>query len=344
VLSKELFVLSVIPAWLFLGIRREGGKWDWRQFLLPAAGGLLTGVLFLSYLLVNSAFGSYLELLRFSRTFAANYCVDIGEFPNVSGLSVLYPAWRMLHVHLYNFHHLAFVLALCALIIPVRRALKREPPIVEVALALSAAVLGMAAVSVGYCFWRHYFFMGMTGLLLISVIGVDSLSLYLRDKSGWIKQGSFVVLLAAFLFVAWTPTQIMLTEACSHYRIATWDPLVTETIERHSKPGDYVLAPGAPVIFVALNRKNPYPLGGPSDAILPYLLAVPPKLQMESLHQQLEQNLPKVCYFPEWFRPQQNEWHELLYDPLLAKHHYVKVNDELWYLPESEQQSEHNRL
>jgi hypothetical protein len=241
----------------------------------------------------------------------------------------------MLHASLYNFDHLAFVLALCVLIIPIRRALKEGAGITRWVIALLAVVLGMVAVSIGYCFWRHYFLMGTTGLLLTSVIGAESLSLYLRDKSGWIKQGSFVVLLTAFLFVARTPTQIMLIEARSHYRIATWDPLVSETIERHSKPGDYILAPGVPIIFVALDRRNPYPLGGPADDILPYLPAANPKLQMEALRQQLEQNLPKVCYFADEFRHNQTRWHELLYDPLLAKHQYIKVNDSLWYLPDS---------
>ena len=336
VLSKELFVFSVIPAWLFLGIPREGIGWNWRQLFLSATGGLLTGISFLSYLVGNSALGSYLELLRFSRTFAANYCVDIGIFPKVSGWSVIPAIWNMLHAYLYNFNHLAFVLVLCALIIPIRRALKHRsgPSVIQLVIATSAVILGMVAVSIGYCFWKHYFFMGMTGLLLISVIGAESLSSYLCDKERRVRQGSFVVLLATFIFVAWSPTQLMLTEARSYHPIATWDPLVRETIERHSKPGDYILVPGIPVIFVALDRRNPYPLGGPSDDILPYLPAASPKLQMEALRQQLEQNLPKVCYFEDLYPPNQKMWHELLYDPLLAKYHYVKVNDHLWHLPD----------
>lgn len=334
VLCKELFVFSVIPAWVFLGIRREGGGWDWRQLLLSAAGGLLVGISFLSYLITNSALGSYLELLSFSRTFAVNYCVDIGAFPRVSGWSVIRPVWKMLHAHLYNFNHLAFVLVLCALIIPIRRALKHGPGAIQVVIATSAVILGMVAVSIGYCFWRHYFLMGMTGLLLISVVGAEFLNAYLRDKGRRIKLASYAVLMTAFLFVAWAPTQIMLREIRSHHNIATWDPLVTETIERHSKPGDYILAPGVPVIFVALDRRNPYPLGGPSDDLLPYLSGANSKLQMEVLRQQLEQNLPKVCYFAEWFRPKQKLWHELLYEPLLAKYQYIKVNDSLWYLPD----------
>ena len=57
---------------------------------------------------------------------------------------------------------------------------------------------------------------------------------------------------------------------------------------------------------------------------------------MESLRAELEKHLPKVCYFAGWFRPRQQKWHELLYDPLLAKYHYIKVDDRLWYLPEGD--------
>lgn len=334
VLSKELFVFSVIPAWVFLGIRRDRDGWDWRPLLLSAAGGLFVGFSFLSYLGAHSALGSYLDLLRFSRALAANYCVDIGAFPNVTGLSVIPPAWKKLHAYLYNFNHLAFVLALCVLIVPIRRALKHRPRFVELAIGMSAVVLGIVAVSTGYCFWRHYFLMGTTGLLLFGVIGAEALNAYLREKGPRIKQASCVALMAVFLFVAWTPTRVMLTDARGNHGIARWEPLVAETIERHSKRGDYILAPGVAVIFVALDRKNPYPLGGPPDELLPYLPVANPKLQIESLREQLEQNLPKVCYFAESFRPKQKRWHELLYDPLLAKHQYIKVNDRLWYLPE----------
>jgi hypothetical protein len=140
--------------------------------------------------------------------------------------------------------------------------------------------------------------------------------------------------MAAFASVAWPPVETMLSDKTLS-RIASWDPLVTQTIEEHSSPGDYVLAPGAPVLLVSMDRRNPYSLGEPTDTMLPYVPWLPPKLQMDGLRQQLEQNLPKVCYFPDWFRPQQRMWDELLYKPLLVKHGYIKLDDRLWYLPDS---------
>jgi len=331
VLSKELFVFSVIPAWVFLGLRRESGGWDWSQLLLIAAGGLLVEISFLSYLGAHSAFGSYLGLLRFSRAFAANYCIDIGRFPKVSGLSVLRPSWEMLHGKLYNFSHLAFVLPLWATFLSLLpRSGKISARLTELAFAGLSVVLGMVAVSIGYCFWKHYFLMGTTGLVLFSVIGAEALSKFLSGRSWRTSLLAFLGLLALFLYVASGPVRVMLAEP-RRSSIISWDPLVIETIEKHSKPGDYILATEGPLIYVAMNRRAPIPVANPADDVLPYLMAENPML-MESLRDQLEKNLPKVCYFAGWFRPRQKLWHELLYDPLLVKYHYITADGRLWYL------------
>ncbi len=335
VLSKEFFVFSVVPAWLIVARRLEDRKLDGRQLLLSAAGGIAIGIVFLTYLMAHSAFGCYLDLLRFSKTFAANYCIDIGRFPRVTGLSVIIPSWKMLHAELYNFAHLGFVLPLwaAALLLTLRK-LKERSRTADLAIAIVALVLGMVGVSVGYCFWKHYFLIGTAGLLLPSVLGAEAVSDYISTRDWRSSLALFIALSGLFLFVAKTPTQIIFAEKLSGYS-PPWDSLVTETIEKHSKPGDYILATEGPVIYVAMNRRNPIPVGGPADDILPYMAAANPTLQMESLRAELEKHLPKVCYFAGWFRPHQKKWHELLYDPLLAKYHYIKVDDRLWYLPDS---------
>jgi hypothetical protein len=329
VLSKELFVFSVIPAWLIVARRCDDRGWDWRQLLFSAVGGVAIGISFLIYLITHSAFGRYLEVLRFSKTFAANYCVDIGRFPRVSGLSALSATWKMLHERLYNFDHLAFVLVLALSLFAIRLSLKQKRGLLEAAIATAAVVLGMVAVSIGHCFWRHYFLMGTTGLFLLGMLGAEALSACL-SRRGWpATAGASIVLTALFSFVASGPIRVLLVEKLSSPAVS-WDPLVVETIEGHSKPGDYVLATGGPLILVAMDRRSPYLV----DERLPSLAAANSALQMDPLRAELEEHLPKVCYFPKWIRPSQRVLHELLYDPLLAEHHYIKVNDELWYLPE----------
>jgi hypothetical protein len=299
-------------------------------------GGIGIGLVFLVYLVTHSAFGSYLDLLRFSKGLAANYAVDIGRFPRVSGLSVIPSSWKMLQNQLYNFAHLAFVLPLwaAASILAFRKP-KHMSMIVDWGIAVGALILGMVGVSVGYAFWKHYFLIGTAGLLPLCVLGGEAVSCLLATKRRHISLAAFIVLTGLFFFVAKAPIQEALAEKPAGYTLP-WDSIVTETIEQHSKPGDYILAPEGPVIYVAMNRRCPLPVAGPPDDILPYMASASSTLQMESLRAELEKNLPKVCYFAGWLRPRQKKWHELLYDPILAKHHYVKVNDRLWYLPGSQ--------
>lgn len=334
VLSKELFVFSIIPAWVLCAHRSESGKWDWRQLWYSAFGGAAVAISFAVYLITHSAFDRYLAVLRFARTFADNYCIDTGRFPRVSGAAVLLPCWRMLHEHLYNFNHLAFVLPLWISFLFVLLRGRKTASLSQLAIAGAAVVLGMIAVSIGYCFWRHYFLMGTMGLLLLSVIGAESLTSLLARRGPRASVLSFIGFAALFVFVAKQPTAVIFAQQYYSPQIGSWEPIVAETIQRHSRPGDYILATESPLIYVAMNRENPIPVIGADDGILPYMAVENPQLQMDALRQQLEQNLPKVCYFASWYRPQQQLWHELLYDPLLEKYNYIQVNDRLWYLPD----------
>jgi hypothetical protein len=332
VLSKELFVLSVLPAWLLVARRQEDGGRDWRQLLISAAGGVAVGISFLIYLIAHSALGGYLDVIQAARLFAASYYLEVGRFPRVSGMAVLWPSWKMLNEQLYNFGHLAFVLALWAvLLILFRRRSNTLPKRLELTIAIVAVFCGMVAVSIGHCFWRHYFLMGTTGLLLLSVLGVEVLSGYLEQRRPWVSALSFIGLFGMFLFVAWSPTGVMLAGKYEGYRLP-WEPLVTETIERHSKPGDYILETGGYLIYPAMDRKYPFAV---TPEFAPYLRTLKRTMRMESLREELEKNLPRVCSFAGGEFPEQKIWREHLYDPLLLKYHYVKVNDELWYLPDA---------
>jgi hypothetical protein len=198
---------------------------------------------------------------------------------------------------------------------------------------LLSIVLGMIAISMGHCFWLHYFLMGATGLVLACVLGAETLSEFLTEKGALVSTIAFAVLFGGLFFVGRDVTKTVLQQPTA-YHPYEWDPLVVQTIEQHSKPGDYILTTEGPLLYVAMDRQNPIGLNFFVDEILPYVTGENRMLKMEILRADLEKHLPKVCYFPAWIRPRQNRWHELLFDPLIAKHHYVKVNELLWYLPE----------
>jgi hypothetical protein len=332
IFSKELFVFSVLPAWLIAARVPQKGRWDSHQLLYSAAGALAIALAVLMYLVGHSALAPYLDLLGFYRAFAANYCIDIGQFPRVSGFAVLLASWKLLHGVLYNFKHLAFVLALWAAapLLVWRRPARR----IELAIASIAVVLGMVAVSIGHCFWPHYFLMGTTGLALLSLLGAEALSEFLSEKGVAASVTTFAILSALLLFIGHAPTQKLLAKK-EVFQYVPWDAILHETIEQHSKPGDYILTTEGPLLYVVTNRKNPLPLNFFVDEILPYVTAENRGLQMDLLRANLEEHLPRVCYFPPWLRGRQDKYRELLFDPLLRKYHYTRVNDFIWYLPDA---------
>jgi hypothetical protein len=325
----------VIPAWL-IAARGYGGGRDWRHLLISAAGGIAVGLLFLAYLVTHSAFASYLETIRFSRMFAANYCFDTGRVPKISGLALLRHSWTMLHDQLYNFRHLAFVLALWGAVpLLASRKIRSTTAALDVLTAIAAVLLGIVAISVGYCFWCHYFLMGTIGLFLLSLIGAEALSKLLFTKGAWASVLAFIGLSALFAFVAKAPTQRMLAENYPPERDIPVDRVAVETIQQHSKPGDYILDTDSALLYVVTNRKSPLPIVGFTDEFLSAgITAGLRSMQIEHLRAQLEEHLPKVCYFSVGYRPRQETYHRLLFDPFLQDHHYVRINEDLWYLPD----------
>jgi len=335
VFSKELFLFSVAPVWLIAAWNRKDGRWEWRQLIFSAAGALAVALALLSYLAIHSALRPYLDLISFYRAFAANYCIDIGQFPRVSGWSVLLPSWEKLHGALYNFRHLAFILSLwIALLLLARRRANSRLRWIEPALALLAVVLGMIAVSIGHCFWVHYFLMGMMGLVLLSVISAEALSLFLSEAHAVASVAVFAGLSALLFFVAQDATRRVLAQE-PMFQHAPWDAILLQTINQHSKPGDYILTTGGPLLYVDQNRKSPLGLNFFVDEILSYVTTKNRVLQMAVLRKNLENHLPKVCYFPGWVRSRQEKFRELLFDPLLLKYNYTRVNDSIWYLPDA---------
>lgn len=330
--SKELFLASAIPAWIFAARPENDEKWDYWQLVWSGLGVALVGFSVVAYLVQQSALTAYLNLLRFCRPMAANYCVDIGRFPHVTGLEALRYSWTMLHGQLYNVGQLAFVLPLWGAYLILPRRGKMRAHIIEVTAAAGAVIAGMLVISVGFCFWKHYFLMGTMGLLLFSVLGAEALSHFLSRKGRMISVTALITLAVLFLSVVGASTRAMLAEKHTSEMVFV-DPAALQTIEAHSKPGDYILATESPIVYVVANRKSALGVCGLSDVILPYVENTP--LRIETLRDDLEKHLPKVCYFAGRMRDRQQIFHELLFDPFLAEHHYVRVSDRLWYLPDS---------
>lgn len=333
VFSKELFLLAVLPAWVIIGVNIETGAFSWRRLAALATGASACIAAFLIYLIVNSAFLPYVELVKYYRPMAANYCMDIGVFPRVSGMTALAQCWVRLHNEFYNWRHFAFALPLGGLaIVGFGMTPHRLAKALQVSIGAVAVILGMVAIAAGYCFWRHYFLLGQIGIGLLCVAGGETATALLRKQNKVVEAASFIVGCTLLTYVAMPQVMATVREKHTAYNYP-WDPLTTRTIEQHSKPGDYILATDSPLIYVVLNRRNPLPLGAFTDEVLPYIGRENPLLGLDALRERLEQHPPKVFYSAGVLRHRQEQFYRVLFDPLFARYGYVKINEHLWYVP-----------
>ncbi|MFZ1218312.1 MAG: hypothetical protein WAO00_03425 [Chthoniobacterales bacterium] len=81
VFSKELFLFSVIPAWLIVALGPDARGWRWRQLAFSAAGALAVSLALLIYLVSHSALVPYLDLIRFYPLTTASMSACSRGFP-----------------------------------------------------------------------------------------------------------------------------------------------------------------------------------------------------------------------------------------------------------------------
>ena len=332
---SELFVLCAAPAWLLAARDARQNRWSGRQLLLSGAGALAVFLAVVVFLLSQSALDAYVDLLRFYRAFAANFCIDRGRFPRVSGIDVVRPSLQRLNSGFYNLANLAFVVPLLgAALFSSRRVGDQPSRRAELVVAMASLGLGMIAVSVGHCFWKHYYLMGVAGVLLPAVTGCETVTAALSSAGSRLQALAMALFISSFAFVAAAPVRQALAE-CGSVRTRELEPILAETISRHSGAGDYILTTEGPLVYLLADRKNPLPLNSFFDAMIPYLPRAHPDLDLKRLDEQLEQHLPKVVHFSVLLHSMQARFRELLLEPLLARHGYVRVTDQIWYLPDA---------
>jgi hypothetical protein len=330
-LSKELFLFSVIPAGVIACFHPRQKTtidyFDLKALRLLIVGGLSVGLTFVAYLLVTESFKPYVDLLSFYRSLAANFCIDIGRFPSVSGFGVFQVSWQFLHSQLFNLRQLAFVLPMsaCALFF-----LKRTWIIVTL---FFGSALGVLAISIGHCFWIHYYLLGLTGLILPAVIGATLMT----DRMSHMRPLPFIAIYGALtlaLSASVLPTTLKTASEKKQFPSFSVDATFAKTVEEYTQAGDYVLTTGGPIAYIALDRLNPLPyLAVFAQEVIPYFPGSTDREKFVDLSLAIEKHLPKVMYFPLTQRRRQTAYFLFLFEPILKKYNYIKLSDEIWYLP-----------
>ncbi len=332
VLTKEPFLWSALTvmAVVFFYYGQTARHLAFSRLLGIAAGGAGLAAAFVIYLIINDAWTGYMNHLSFSLQYQKWYALSLGIVAPGTWWQVLLSDIGQLHGRYYN-------LALLFSLFPFYVAFFWKYRLTPLSLSALAGIgLGAYAVSMGHCFFNHYFLLGTLTLLIPAIFGGQAISAWLErpDMKKWMfRATAAMVLLFAGLQNA-LPIQTDLGVTYVKARLEV-PQIIRETVELHSAPGDYILVTGYPILYVLLNRKHAFNAAGLMlDNCAGFFNHGDVEKTLAENRRELESKQPKVIYIAEGYWGDQQRWYvEKLIMPFIAAYKYQKVNDSLYYLP-----------
>lgn len=286
-------------------------------------GGAAVALCFVGYLVATRALGPYVDMYRFYMRFADSYCLDIGRFPRVSGWEALHANWGWFKDWV-SWHHLAPLVPLYAV---AAWFLKRSRALALLPLGM---LLGLYAVSVGHCFWRHYYLMAASGFLLPAVIGAAMAGKQVT-RVPWAGRAALGLASASLLYATWTPLREAWQEPDRPFGIPL-DGNLARAVSELTLPTDYILSLGTPFAYVATDRLNPLPSNIFVDEWVNYYPGATDEERLAPMRRGLEAHVPKIIYAPATFAGRQSRFMRALFQQFILEHGYRQVAPEIWFL------------
>ena len=333
-LVKENFLPVSVATWLmFMFAPRSGPR---RPYALSYAvwtvgGALVTGLGVAGYLAAKGGFVPYVELIFALPKYAKNYCVQIGQFtPAGNFLDDRKLEWSRLKDGLFNLSHLVpwtpFILTTVIL--------ARRKNLLFVLLAFLGFSASLVVISIGHCYWKHYFALGATGLALLLIPGIDAICAEPRDARhrAWIgaamSSAAFFMLLPTYLDQEPKHPEPVVEAVPARY---------SQAIEQYSHPNDFILTTGTPDLYFLTGRLGSHETNCFVDELLDMYPGNTDTERVEKMRAMLERKRPKVVVLdtsPEAHQPRSVRTVGALVKPYLSDHHYVSVSDGVFVRPD----------
>ena len=325
VLVKENFVITAAVTWAaFLFLPRSPGARSMRVSYAKwsLVGGFGLGLVMTAYLAISGGLGPYVRIIRAYPRYANTYCVTLGCFRPGPFWDERQQEWQHLGEHLLNFATLGpWLPLLAATILLVKRG---TLPFVVASAATMIATL--VTISIGHCYWNHYFVLGATGLLVFAVPGADALSGALRRARRDVKIWAGVATLAGVACSSYPRyAQAVEKHPAPVERQVAAD--VKDAIDRYTNRDDYILTTGTPDLYFLVRRLGAHEDNGFVDE---YLVMYPGDTDTErvsGMRARLEATRPKIVVIDSsWSAYPQRSARTIhaLVDAYLAAHHYVQ--------------------
>ena len=330
IMSKEPFLLVVVPM-IFVNVCYEQGislRIKIYGFSSVCIGGMLFIWLVGAYLFSNSALIAYMEAVQAGFLYSGNYARDLGLFNANTILEALqFDASKLFWGYFYGACFIGLLPFCFAFIVLCRSYVLRVGVICSI-------IAGFLAVSLGHCFWNHYFLMGIMGMVLPAVYGALLLDSDCGKRySGW-KHAvtAFAVLLGAFLFFSRLSSAYAAPVVDFRFQV----PIdLKNAVEKYSRPGDHILVvSNTPLYFVELKRESACRWGTLMDEIIRFYPGLTLESKIECMKREIGENCPKVIFIERTFLfTRQEKIISSVVVPLIEKLEYSSVAPGIFIRP-----------
>ena len=331
VLSKEPFLLVVISILLttyyFYIINKR--KYIYYYYLNIFIGIIIPFLLTILYLISNNAILYYYDSLKSSLLYAGSYAKDLGLYPYRSFIGTIIYDIKKLYENYYN-------LDLLLILIPYYIAFYYKYKISYFSIINIVGILiGCYGISIGHCFWKHYYLIGTMGLLLPAIYG----SIYLSKLFNKLKLTNILLLIICIQMIFITINQninnIITDFRQKHAKIEYEIPFQLKTIVyKHTTTEDYILVTEEPILYVYLNRKHSLKTAVFFDELIIYYKGNTFEEKFNNVRLELEERKPKVIYIPAngILKPRQQKYFNYVIYPIIKKYNYTNIDNSIYYL------------
>jgi hypothetical protein len=326
VLSKEPYGLAAIPTWAaFLSMRsaEEESPRAWRRFALFSLSGVaLVAVWLVGYFGVHGALGVYATTVMRYATMGKKVCVAAGLWQPGTFLEEWSVRLRHLSEELVNFVQLGA--ALPFLIAPFALGDRRDR---RTTLSAAIAVLGsLYAVTLGGCFYNHYYILGMAGLFVWMILGALRLSAGMAALSPRlaIYAGVFIVLLPGWAI--W-PRIAVARETEFVVNPPPESPDLVAYIRANTTPDDAIFTTGLPSLYTQANRKHATREGIYNDLFIDLYDGETDRERASGYYQELVQSRPKLIIVDQKSPQLRPRYDAALWTPFIQEFGYRRVED-----------------
>jgi hypothetical protein len=160
---------------------------------------------------------------------------------------------------------------------------------------------GLFAVSLGGCFWNHYFMMGLLGLILPAFYGAYYLEKTPPTNGMLLKSATLCASLLLSGYLASSRISEALRSEPVNFSFSVPSSLSSAS-ERYTSPGDHILIiTSSPMYLVMLNRSHSSKWGVLLDEFLRFYPGKSEVERIESLRREILQNRPKLVFIEASF-------------------------------------------